>query len=162
MKKEERDLPRPSTITAEGEGVVLPPGRPHWSVVVAVSFSETTVLLANAGQATGLTPLVDGLSDPADTRISGNSLVIRVDEYDFVVFVNAVLVNPVRVQDSQVSATPSNTLFSGAAQSALELEVVDTLTNGLAVCSTLWHGLLPVTPPDTDTIDNISLLGLVA
>jgi hypothetical protein len=57
----------------------------------------------------------------------------RIDENDLVVLVYTVLVNPVRVEHTQVSATTSNTLLSGAPQAALELEVVDTLADGLAV-----------------------------
>ena len=109
-----------------------------------------------------------------------NSLVVGVNEDDLVVLVNTVLVNPVRVQDTQVAASLANTLFRNALQAALGLEVVDTLADGLAVGSTykiqlqklfpltspskrtLGDLLLAVTPPDTDTVDNVALLGLVA
>ena len=62
--------------------------------------------------------------------------MIWVNEDDLVVFVDTVLVDPVRVQDTQVSTTPSNSLLGSTTQSALELEVVNTLTNGLAVGGT--------------------------
>lgn len=84
-----------------------------------------------------------------------------VNEDDLEVLVHTILVDPVGVQDTQVAASASNTLFSGGLQASLRLEVVDTLVDGLAEGSTLGDGLLAVTPADTDTVDNVSLLGLV-
>lgn len=63
-------------------------------------------------------------------------LVVGVHENDLVVFVHTVLVNPVRVQDTQVTASLANALLRDALQATLGLEVVDTLANGLAVGST--------------------------
>jgi len=40
--------------------------------------------------------------------------------------------------------------------------VVNTLTDRLAVGSTLGNGLFAVTPPDTDAVDEVTLLGFVA
>lgn len=88
--------------------------------------------------------------------------MIGVDENDLVVFVDTILVHPVAVQDSQISASTSNSLLCDAAQAALELEVVDTLANGLAVCRTLGDGLFAVATTDTDAVDDVALLGLVA
>jgi len=62
--------------------------------------------------------------------------VARIHKDNLIIFVNTVLVDPVRVQDSQVSTAPSNTFLGGTPETALELQVVDTLTNGLAVGST--------------------------
>jgi hypothetical protein len=106
-----------------------------------------------------------------------------LDEDDLVVLVDSVLVDPVRVQDPQVGTSTTDTLLSGGLEASLELEVVDTLPNGLTVggtCSsashishpmltlrnshnrlTLGSGSLPVTPPDPDSVDDVSLLGLV-
>jgi len=63
-------------------------------------------------------------------------LVIGVDEDDLVIFVDTVLVNPVRVQYSQVTATSTNTLLRNTPQPSLGLEVVHTLTNGFTVGGT--------------------------
>ena len=91
-----------------------------------------------------------------------NSLVLRVDEDNLVVLVNTILVDPVAVQHTKVSTPASNTLLGDATKAALELEVVDTLANGLAVGRTLGDVFLAVAPADTDAVDNIALLGLVA
>ena len=106
--------------------------------------------------------------------------MVGVDKDDLVVLVDTVLVDPVRVQDAEVTTPPANTLLGNALQTALGLELVDTLADGLAVGSTykiqlqklfpltspskrtLGDLLLAVTPPDTDTVDNVALLGLVA
>ena len=65
-----------------------------------------------------------------------HSLVVGVDEDNLVVLVNTVLVDPVRVQDTEVTASLADTLLRNAPQTALRLELSDTLTNGLAVGGT--------------------------
>lgn len=160
-------------------------------VVVAVSLVDTTGLLAGSGETTRLTVLlgianqqghsraiedfffriaktaqethlVDGLADPVNTGIAANSLVLRVNADDLEVLVGGVLVDPVGVQDTQVGAAAANTLFSSGAQSTLVLELVDTLVGGLAVGGTLGNRALAATAADTDAVDDVALLGLVA
>ena len=63
-------------------------------------------------------------------------LVAGVDEDDLVVLVHTVLVDPVRVEDTEVAAPPANTLLGDTPQTTLGLELGDTLTNGLAVGGT--------------------------
>lgn len=62
--------------------------------------------------------------------------MIGVYEDDLVVLVYTILVDPIRVQHTQVPAPPTNTLLRHTPQATLELEVVDTLVNGFAVGST--------------------------
>jgi len=85
------------TVAAKAEGVVpLPSGR-LGGVVVAAAFPKATVLFSNAGETASLSALVHRFGDPVDPRITTDSLVIGVNEDDLVIFVDAVLVNPVRV-----------------------------------------------------------------
>lgn len=64
------------------------------------------------------------------------SLVRRVDTDDFIVFVDLVFVDPVRVQDTEV-ATPSADAFLGSSlQRPLVLQFGHTLVSGLAVDDT--------------------------
>ena len=63
-------------------------------------------------------------------------LVVGVNENDLVVLVDTVLVDPVRVQDAEVTTPPANTLLGDTPQTTLGLELGDTLTNGLAVGGT--------------------------
>jgi hypothetical protein len=44
----------------------------------------------------------------------------------------------------------------------LVLQLVDSLVGGLSEGSSLSNGLLAVSTADTDTVDNVSLLGLVS
>ena len=90
------------------------------------------------------------------------SLVAWVNEDDLVVLVNTVMVDPVRVQDTKVAAPLADTLLGDTLETTLGLEVVDTLADGLAVGRALGDVFLAVTPADTDTVDDIALLGLVA
>jgi hypothetical protein len=140
---------------------VLLPGRPRRRVVVTVALAQPTVLLADARETTGLATLVNGVHDPVDACVSADSLVVRVDEDNLVVLVHAVLVDPVRVQHPQVATSPTHTLLRRTPQAALVLEVVHTLADGFTVGGTLGDRLLAVTAADTDTVDNVSLLGLV-
>lgn len=130
-------------------------------MVVLVSLAGTPVLLSFGGKTSGFSVLVDGVGDPVDSSITSDSLVRRVDTDDLVVLVDTVLVDPVRVQDSQVSAPPADAFLGGCSESPLELQVVDTLSDGLTVGSTLGDGLLPVTSSDSDSVDDVALLGLV-
>ena len=90
-----------------------------------------------------------------------HSLVVGVDENDLVVLVDTVLVDPVRVQDTEVTASLADTLLRNALKTSLRLQVVDTLADGLAVGGTLGDLLFAVTPAYTDTVDDIALLRLV-
>jgi hypothetical protein len=164
------------------EGVVSLPGLSSASscLVVSMTLAQTTRLLASSGETPGFAMLVDGIDDPVDARITADGLMLRVNEDDFEVLVGGVLVDPVRVQNAQVGATTSNTLLSSRLERSLVLELVHTLVGRLAcrkfiseysidlstpkfhtVCSTLWYWPLATSTADTNTVDNIALLGLV-
>jgi hypothetical protein len=151
-------------VTPEGESVVPLPRLPPASsgVVVLVSLSKTTALLAGGGEATALAVLVDRLGDPVDAGITADGLVLGVDEDDFVVLVGRVLVDPVRVEDAEVSGAATDTLLSSGLERALVLELVHTLVGRLAIGGTLGDGPLATTTADADAIDNVALLGLVS
>lgn len=99
---------------------------------VAVALVETPGLLAGGGKTASLAVLVDGVDDPVDAGVDADGLVLGVNEDDLVVLVGGVLVDPVRVEDAQVSAAATNTLLSGGLQGALVLQLVHTLVGGLA------------------------------
>ncbi len=128
------------SVAPEGQGVVAEPGLPATGtgLVVAVALVETAGLLAGGGEATGLAVLVDRVDDPVDARILADGLVGGVDEDDLVVLVGGVLVDPVRVEDAEVSAAAADTLLSGGLEGSLVLQLVHTLVGGLA-CSRTIH-----------------------
>lgn len=175
------------SVSLQVEGVVALPGLSATSscLVESVTLAQTTRLLASSGETPGLAVLVDGGNNPVDASITTDSLVLRVDEDDFVVLVGRVLVDPVGVQDTQVCASAANTLFGRRLQGSLVLELVDTLVGwlsfretsisaklsqhrtppppnwALTVSGTLGRRALATSTADTDTVDDISLLGLV-
>ena len=79
------------------------------------------------------------VDDPVDTSILADGLVLRVNEDDFEVLVGGVLVDPVRVEDTQVGAATTDTLFGSGTEGSLVLELVYTLIGGftfpLSACS---------------------------
>lgn len=131
------------------------------SLVESVTLSLTTALLSIGGKSTSFSVLVNGVDNPADSRVSSDSIVRWVDGNDFVVLVYTVLVDPVTVQNSQISTLSSNSLLSSASQASLVLEVVYTMVHWLSVCSSLGNMLLTVTTTNSDSVDNESLLGSV-
>src|SRR5579859_6128625 len=53
--------------------------------------------------------------------------VLRIHEDDFEVLVCGILINPIRVQNSQIGAFSANTFFCRRTQRTLILELVHTL-----------------------------------
>lgn len=100
-----------------------------------------------------------------------------LDKDDLVVFVDTILVDPVRVEaahqhtsqnctccinsHSEVTTSSGDSLLGSALQSSLVLQVVDTLSNGFTVSSTLWRRLLSVSSSNSNSVDEVTLLGLV-
>ena len=128
------------SVSPERQGVLALPGLSPASlgVVVSVALVDTSALLAGSSETTALAVLVNWLDDPVDTGIATDGLVLGVDEDDLEVLVGRILVDPVRVQDAQVSATAADTLLSSRLERALVLELVDTLVGGLACTRRNW------------------------
>jgi hypothetical protein len=76
--------------------------------------------------------LVDRVDDPVNARIATNSLMLRINEDDLEVLVRRVLVDPVRVQDTQIGTTTPNTFLGSRLERSLVLELVHTLVGRLA------------------------------
>jgi hypothetical protein len=71
--------------------------------------------------------LVNRVDDPVDAGISSNGFVLRIDQDDLKVLVCRILINPVRVEDSQICTTTSHTLLGRGFQRPLVFELIDTL-----------------------------------
>jgi hypothetical protein len=65
-----------------------------------------------------------------------HGLVAGINEDDLIVFVYTVLIDPVGVQDTEVTAASADALLRNTLQRALGFDVVDTLADGLAVRGT--------------------------
>lgn len=92
-----------------------------FGVVVQVTLVDTSVLLSGGGKTSGFSVLVDWVGNPVVSCVSSDGLVGWVYHDDLEVLVGGVLVNPVRVQDSQVGSTTTDTLLSGGSQRLLVL-----------------------------------------
>lgn len=131
-------------------------------VVELVTLSDTSGLLSDGGHSSLGSALVDGVTDPVDSWITSDSLVRWVDHDDLVELVCRILVDPVGVEDSQVAASSGDTLLGGGSEGSLVLQVVDTHVGWLSEGRTLWSRLFSSSSSDTDSVDDISLLGLVS
>lgn len=120
------------------------------------------MFLTSSGETSGFSVLVLGGGDPVDSSVSSDSLVVGVNKDDFEELVGSVLANPVRVEDSEVSASSADSLLSDGSVGSGRLELVDTLVDGLSVNNTLGNGSLSATSSDSNSVDDITLLGLVA
>ena len=131
-------------------------------VVGAVTLdTKSTVLATSRGKSTSLSVLVHRRADPVDTGIIADDLVERIDTDDLKVLVGGILVDPVGVQHTHVHDATTASLLSNGAEVTCELQVVDTSVDGLAVDHTDVVRTLAATATDSDTVDGITLLGLV-
>ena len=106
--------------------------------------------------------LHDRLADPVDSGVVTDGSVSGVDQDDFKIFVASVLVDPIRVQDTEATASLSNTFFSNVSQVSGKLQMLDTLVLGLTHGLTNVDGSLSASSADSHTIDDVSLLGFVS
>lgn len=129
------ELPlRHLSVSLEVERVVSLPCLSATSscLVVSMTLAQSTRLLASSGETTRLAVLVNGVDDPVHAGVLADGLVLGVDEDDFEVLVRGVLVDPVGVENAQVGATTSDTLFSGRLEGTLVLELIHTLVGWFA------------------------------
>ena len=127
-----------------------------------VTLVDTSGLLTSSSKTSSFSVLVNWVDDPVVSSVSSDGVVRWVHQDDFVVLVGGVLVDPVRVQHSQVGSSSTNSLFGGNSQRLLVLQLLNTLVGWLTVSSTLWNRSLSATSSDSDTEDDETLLGLVA
>ena len=132
-------------------------------VVGAVTLdSQASVLLASGSQSTSLAVLVHRIANPVDARIVSNGDMAGVNQNDLKVLVGGILINPVRVQHAKIGTNAAGALHGDAAQVSHKLELVDTLILGLTVDDTLVVGSLTATSANSNAVDDVALLGLVA
>ena len=124
--------------------------------------SESSVLLAGGGHSSQFSMLVDGVADPVELGVVADRSVLWVHEDDLEVLVGGVLVDPVRVQDSQAAALSSHLLLGSGLSVPLWFQGSDTLVNRLSVHDTLGDWLLSSSSSDSRPVDDDSLLGLVS
>jgi len=131
-------------------------------MVVAVTFAETAILFPNTSETTGFPAFVHWLHNPINSGIFSDRFVAWIHQNNFIVLVNAILVDPIRIQDPEVPTSPANSFFCSAAQASLILQVVDALADRFAIGGAFGNRFFAVSTPDADTVNDVALLGLVA
>merc|ERR1712062_122214 len=151
-------------IPSQRDGIVFFPittSRRSNHIVVSVTLSHSSVLPTRCRETSQLTVLVDSLADPVDTRISTDGFVHGINHDDFVVHVCGILADPIRTQHSKSSSQTTGSFFSFGTNATLKFDLVDSLTFWFTISCTLRYRLLTATTTQTDTVDDISLLGSV-
>jgi hypothetical protein len=119
------------------------------------------VFSTRRSQASHRSALVRRVADPVDSRIRSNSLVHRVNHDDFVVLVHGILVQPIRVQDSQRAASSRRSLFRNRLQVSRKLQLSDTAVHRLTVDDTLANRAFAATSSHARSVNHKALLSLV-
>jgi hypothetical protein len=105
---------------------------------------------------------VDGVTDPVDSGVVSNGIVLGVNTDDFEIFMSSVFSDPIRVQNSHGGHGFTDSLFSSGSQRSLEFETSDSLTGGFTVNDTLGNGSLSSSSSDFNSIDDISLFSFIS
>ena len=150
-----------SKLLGVSELPVLASGRSSVLGLVARNV-ETSVLLTGGGKTSELTFVVLLGNDPVDSGILLDGSVGGVHKDHLEELVSGILTNPVGVEDTHVRASAANLLLSDGSVGSSLLQLSDTLMDGLTVNDTLADRSLTATSSDTDTVDGVTLLGLVA
>jgi len=105
---------------------------------------------------------VHGIADPVDSGVVTDGVVSGINADHFEELMSSVFSHPVRVENSQARHGGTDTFFGHRAEGSLELKFADSLAGRLTVNDTLGNGSLAATSSDLDSVDNVTLLGLVA
>ena len=112
--------------------------------------SETSVLLSDGGESSLFSVLMDSFTDPVDMRVSSDGIVGWVNENDLIVFMSSVLGNPVRVENSKVSAVSSDSVSAIHLRDLADFYLLIPWLTGFPKTIPLAFGLF--LPPDLTLI----------
>lgn len=151
------------SISPQRQSVVLLPNMTSstFGVVEQMSFVDTSALLSGRSKSPGFSVFVYRLCDPVVSGISSNGLMLGINQNNFIVLISRILINPIRVKDSQIRSSSTNSLFSSGSQRSLVFELVYSHVGGLTISGTLRDRSLSSTSSDSDSVNYKTLLGLV-
>jgi hypothetical protein len=153
------------TETGKTHGVATQPGstvRSSLGTIGAVSaFAKSSGLASCRSKSTAFAVLVHRVTDPVDASIVTDLGVGRINKDYFVVLHGSILVNPVRVEYTEVGELTSDLLLSNRLKISLEFKVVDTLVLRFSKYHTTVILTLTTSTTDSNAYYNISLLSLV-
>ena len=153
------------TVAPESHGLVLLPNSPlAWAELVRLgaAVAETTVLASCRGESACFAVLVCRVADPVDLGVVADGLLLWVDADDFEPLIDTVLVDPVAIQDADVSEFLSNALLSDDTAVLDELAAEDTGGLWLTVGDSTVHWALVATTADANAVHAEAGLALVA
>merc|ERR1712167_172210 len=101
----------------------------------------------------GFSVLVNRLADPVHSGVVSNGIVCGIDHDDLVVFVGAVLANPVGVEDSEVAKSAASSHLGQSSEVLGGLDLVNTLALELSVDDALSSHDLAATSSDGNSVD---------
>ena len=81
---------------------------------------------------------MDWVDYPIDSGVTTDTFMLGIDKNDFEVLISGILIDPVGVEDAEIGAAASDSLFGCGFERSLVLELVDTL-----VCGFAWE-LIPL------------------
>ncbi len=122
---------------------------------------ESSALSASGCETSGLSVLVGGVGDPVDSWVVSDGVMGWVNHNNLEPLVNGILTYPVRVQDSESTALAAGSLLSNRSKVADKLLLSDTRILWLTIVDTLGNSLLSVTSLHSNSVHNVTLLGLV-
>lgn len=123
---------------------------------------ESSGLASSRSASSQLSVLHGRVAHPVDSGVVSDGLVHRVNHDDLEPLVHGILGHPVTVEDAEGAQLTSNSLFGDGSQVSGVFPGGDTVGGGFTVTDTLGDLALSGSPLDADTVDNISLLGLVS
>ena len=129
---------------------------------VGTTSVESSSLSAGRGDTMKLSVLLGGLGDPIDSGIISDCSVGGINHDNLKPLVDRVLTNPVRVQNSESSTLATGSLFGNGTKVSDKLLLLDTGILWLTIVDTLSNALLSVSSLNTDSVDDITLLGLIS
>jgi hypothetical protein len=153
-------------LSVSGEGLsvaALPAGSPGTTnalVGTVTLLSHTTSMATSSSETTSFTVLVDRIHNPVNGRIVADGIVVRINKNNFIILEGSILVHPVAVEHTEVGANATNTALSNSTEVTTVLQLVNTLVLGLTINNTLRIRSFTSTTANSNTVHNITLLGL--
>ena len=136
---------------------VFTPRTTHCFISTVAAFAESASFAPGGGQSTHFTMFVRWCHDPVDTGIVADDFVLWIDKNNFEIFESSILVDPVRVQDTEIATETSNTLLANTAKITAHLQLVNTVVFGFTVHDTFVVLTLATTATDSNTVNHVGL-----
>jgi len=152
------------TIATEGDSVVASPGgssRGSVLVMAMAAIQQASRVASCRRQPSHLSVLHCRLANPVHSWVLSYDLVVRIHHDHLEEFECRILIDPIRVEDTEVGAATSHTLLCDLSEVYASLHLVDSLALGLSVHDAFRDGLLSASSSHSDSNDDEALLGFV-